>query len=222
VTRALRTAIVTEQLKPGERLAEESLGKELDVSRGPVREALRQLEIEGLIEPALRRGYVVVGISDADIDEIFSLRGAIEPLALSLSMQQVQPDSVQQLEHLIDDMLEAGRAHDPARFAAADVAFHSHFYVMAGHRRLRSAWEHLAPQVTLLLEVSNAIDRDLEAAALAHQSLLEAFEAQDVDRLMSALVFHLSNSRQLIIRGRVSGQAVKAWMRVARGQTTKE
>jgi GntR family transcriptional regulator of gluconate operon len=199
VIATLRQAIIAQEFEPGEALVEATTAARLGVSRGPMREAIRRLEVEGLVE-AGRRGYLVVGISDDDIDEIYSVRGVLERLAITLAVERRTPEEEDQLQLLQAEIDEAAKSKDAIRFAAADVAFHSFFYNMARNRRLFGMWEQIAPSVKLLLETTNYIDRDLRSAARAHRALLVAFIDNDLDGLSNILEDHLRNSRRLVAR----------------------
>jgi GntR family transcriptional regulator, gluconate operon transcriptional repressor len=198
VIATLRQAIIAQEFEPGESLVEATTAARLGVSRGPLREAIHRLEIEGLVK-AGRRGYVVVGISEEDIDEIYTLRGVLERLAVTLACERRTPEDNDRLRVLLNEMEEATKSKEPIRFAAADIAFHSFFYTMARHRRLLGMWEQIAPSVEILLETTNYVDRDLAFAAQAHRSFLEAFLADDLPSLFDLLDEHLRHSRELVV-----------------------
>ena len=195
----LRSEIVAGEIPQGEHLVEEKVAAELGVSRGSFREALAQLHYEGLLETA-RRGYVVLGISEADIDEIRGLREVLEDMAASLAIRHASPEDDARLSSVVEAMNHAAAAGDSFRFAALDVEFHSSFYEIARHRRLTTAWKQLAPSVALLLQVSNMSGRDLNDAARAHGVLAAAFAARDLPDLQSELRSHIANSATLVVR----------------------
>jgi GntR family transcriptional regulator of gluconate operon len=201
VATILRNAIVAEELAPGERLVEEKTAAEFGVSRSSLREALRQLSHEGLVDDA-GKGYVVVGISEEDIAEIFSLRVALEGMAVSLAVRKASAADDARLSGIVADMRRAAAEKEGLRFARLDIDFHSVFYEVARHSRLTSAWLQLAPSVNLLLEVSNTTNRDLAAAARNHALLANAFVARDTSRLQEELQRHLDRSAKLVARAR--------------------
>jgi DNA-binding GntR family transcriptional regulator len=201
VATTLRNAIVAEELQPGERLVEEKTAAEFGVSRASLREALRQLSHEGLLKD-VGRGYVVVGISAEDIAEIFSLRLALEGMAISLAVKQATSDDDSRLSKIVSDMKRAAAEKEGLRFDSLDIDFHSTFYEVARHSRLTNAWLQLAPSVILLLEVSNTTNRDLASAARSHALLVSAFVARDTSRLQEELQRHLDRSSKLVARAR--------------------
>jgi GntR family transcriptional regulator of gluconate operon len=201
VARILRNAIVAEELVTGSRLVEEKTAAEFGVSRASLREALRQLNHEGLVKDA-GKGYVVVGISEDDIAEIFSLRRTLEEMAAALAVTNASTDDDAHLLKIVSDMKRAAVDKEALRFAALDIEFHSTFYEVARHSRLTNAWLQLAPSVNILLEVSNTTNRDLAAAAKNHSLLASAFVARDTPRLQEELQRHLDRSSKLVARAR--------------------
>ena len=115
VIATLRQAIIAQEFEPGESLVEATTAARLGVSRGPLREAIRRLEVEGLVE-AGRRGYVVVGISNDDIDEIYSVRAVLEPFAVTLAVDRRTPKDEEELQLLQTEIDEATKSKEPFRF----------------------------------------------------------------------------------------------------------
>ncbi|GAA0905159.1 MULTISPECIES: GntR family transcriptional regulator [Streptomyces] len=190
VAHQLRVLIVTGQLEPGTHLVEGALAGRFDVSRGPIRDALRLLEAEGLVE-SRRRGVYVTGLSEDDVDELFTLRESMETLALTRAVERAGKLDTDALDSLVTAMREAADRGDPAAFAQADLAFHSAFYSLAGHRRLAAVWEQYRPVFGVILDVTNTQDRDLHPAAEAHADLLRAIRSRDVAEATSLLSSHL-------------------------------
>lgn len=196
IAHELRVMIVTGQMPPGARLVEDGLSAQFDVSRGPIRDALRLLENEGLVV-AQRRGVAVAGLTSTDVDELYSLREALEMLALRESMRRDGVDwSI--LEEPLSDLRSAADEGSAAAFAAADLEFHSRLYVLSGHRRLQSNWAQHRPIFHVLLEASNAQDVDLHPSAEAHADLLRVFRSGNVEEAASLLSEHLFGARNRI------------------------
>ncbi|MEE2043663.1 enolase C-terminal domain-like protein [Nocardiopsis tropica] len=131
----LRRLIVTGRYAPGTSLVEGHLAEQFDLSRGPIRDALKLLASEGLIDTN-RRSATVVGLGGDDIDELFSLRGSLEQLALEIGLNRDRAGLAEGLRAPLEQMRRAREERDPDAFTAADVRFHSVFYDVAGHRRL--------------------------------------------------------------------------------------
>ena len=114
VFETLRDAIITQVLKPGERLMEIQLADEMGVSRTPVREAIRKLELEGLVIMVPRKGAYVAGVSMKDIHEVYEVRAALEMLAVSLAAERITDEELDALERQVLQESEAEASEDTA------------------------------------------------------------------------------------------------------------
>lgn len=193
----MRVLIVTGRIAPGTHLVEAQLSTMFGVSRGPIRDALTVLEREGLVE-SRRRGVFVRGLTTRDIDELYSVREAIETMALRLAASAPQSEWERALPAL-DEMREAAEAHDHLSFAHADMAFHASFYAIADHHRLRNIWEQYEPTFGVLLELTTAEDLDLGPSYQAHVDLHELMIADRVDDALASLQEHLVGSRARLV-----------------------
>lgn len=199
ITEHLRDAIVRGELPRGRRLLEGQLAEEFDVSRGPVRDAFRQLERESLVESRGASGTFVIGISEVDIDELYSLRGAIELLAAELAVERSTAGDWAELALLTDELERTADEHDRESFAAADIEFHSRIYGLSGHRRLSEIWHQYAPMLTTLLRTTVLVQADLHESAAKHRLLLDLMAAGDQPSVASELREHLRSSHQRML-----------------------
>ena len=173
--REVRTAILNRDLPPGSRLVEAQLAEELGVSRLPVREALIQLESEGLAVRIPGRGKVVASLSAADVREVYTLRAAVETLAFRLAKDHVTSADQRSLERLIDNMEQAATQGDVRKLAALDVQFHEQIVRLSHHRRALAVWRSMTVQMQLLsLRVIDTLYRDLAVVPDHHRALLDA------------------------------------------------
>jgi GntR family transcriptional regulator of gluconate operon len=219
VAEELRVQIITGQLEPGTHLVEGALAESFDVSRGPVRDALRQLELEGLVASRRGRGgnragragrVVVTGLSGSDVDELYSLRETLESMAVRLAAslhggnsqhggngQATDDDSAgwKLAAECVTGMRQCADDRDAVRFAELDMVFHGQFYRLSGHRRLASVWDQYCPVFAVMLSVTTAQDRDLHPSAEAHAELLAAARDGDAETAVSLLAEHLLGSR---------------------------
>ena len=124
VFNTLRDAILTGKLVPGERLMENQLAEKLGVSRTPVREALRMLELENLVELVPRKGAQVLDMTEKDIVNILEIRSALEGLATSLACRKMTKECLQQLKNMEVDFERAVAENDVERFVDIDEDFH--------------------------------------------------------------------------------------------------
>lgn len=198
VVRNLREAIVQGDLAVGTHLVEDAMAAQFGVSRGPVRDALRELEAEGLVRTR-RRGAFVVGIDSDDIDELYSLRGAVESLAARLAMGREEVDW-QASERLVERMHEMAAAGNAEVFAEADIAFHSLIYENSGHRRLLDVWRQYEAILACLLRRTVLLDIDLVESAGKHETLLNLLKSDSPDQMLAELADHLEGSRRRMLR----------------------
>lgn len=195
VARVLRQRIVRGELAPGARLTEEALAEEFAVSRGPVRDALTQLSFEKLVEVQRPRGVYIVGLTSDDVDQLYSLRGALEQLALSRAMRVDDDDRWQPMADAAQRMAEAADAGDHAAFVTADLDFHSQIYALADHPRLEGAWNQYLPTFTALLEVTINHDEDLHESSDDHVKLLDVMRTGAPADAAAVLSAHLDGAR---------------------------
>lgn len=195
VADVLRQRIVRGELMPGSRLTEEGLAEEFSVSRGPVRDAVKQLSFEKLIEVHEPRGIYIVGLSDDDVDQLYSLRGALEHLATERAMRVVDDARWRPSRDAVSRMMAAADRGDHEAFAYADLDFHSEVYALADHPRLDAAWRQYLPTFSALLEVTINHDEDLHNSAADHDRLYAAMRSGDVAAAHEVLDAHLQGAR---------------------------
>ncbi|MCC5912038.1 MAG: GntR family transcriptional regulator [Clostridiaceae bacterium] len=143
----LREAILEGKLEPGRRLMEIQLAEELGVSRTPVREAIRKLELEGLVIMVARKGAYVADVSVKDIIEVLEIRGAIEGLAASLAAERMTDEEVKELQTLAAEFKDSHVANNIERMIEKDIAFHEKIFVAARNEKLYQISQGLREQV---------------------------------------------------------------------------
>jgi GntR family transcriptional regulator of gluconate operon len=199
VARVLRQRIVRGELAPGERITEEALAEEFSVSRGPVRDALTQLSFEKLVEVQRPRGVYIVGLTRDDVDQLYSLRGALEQLALARAMRVDDDARWAAMAAAVERMGEAADAGDHAAFVAADLEFHSQIYALADHPRLEGAWNQYLPTFTALLEVTINHDEDLHESSGDHVTLMDVMRSGTPSQAAKVLSAHLDGARERML-----------------------
>lgn len=191
----IRRRIVHGGLVQGDRLTEEGVAEEFGVSRGPVRDAVSQLVYEGLVELRRPRGIYIKGLSGEDIEQLYSLRTALEQLAVARAMG-AGDESWKPAEELVERMALAAESGDHGAFYRADVAFHSMFYELADHPRLLATWRQYEPTFTALLDVTINHDEDLHESAQSHRALYELIRSGDADAVARELDDHLRRAEE--------------------------
>ena len=199
VAAALREAIAAGKLARGERLIEVDLAAKYGVSRGPIRDAIRILQLEGLVENG-SGGVTVAGLDQDDINEIYSLRGAIEGLAVRLIAQRRSHDDYERLGHHVSVMEQAACTSDSASFAQADIAFHNEICLVSRHKRLADVWQRYKAIMMTLLRLTLSPDQDFKASAAKHRKLLDLIRAGDPHAAEAELADHLDGSRARMVR----------------------
>jgi DNA-binding GntR family transcriptional regulator len=210
VVERLRKAIWSGRLAPDERLREEILAEFLGVSRGPIREALSRLEREGLVVKQPNRGAVVARLSPEDLYEVFSLRLAIERLAIRMAVRNAEPKHLDQMQDVINQMaaLQAD-ALTEQEAAALDVQFHEILYESAKHKRLYDCWSNLKPQVYIFLLSRNVANSDFRALAVqSHQEILDTIRSRDETRAETLIEYHLQSAFERIQKVYPSNKSV--------------
>jgi DNA-binding GntR family transcriptional regulator len=185
----IREAIFSGAYPPGAQLREVELSEALDVSRGPVREALLRLEREGLVRSGWHRGATVTQLSPKDVAEIDSLRGALEQLAVEEVVAHASDRDLAAIEEAAERM---ERAHDEPEMVRYDIEFHDAVYAAAGHRRLDDAWQTIRSQVHLFLLSRVRISSEGYLAHIPgeHRELIAALRARDADTALELFSVH--------------------------------
>lgn len=190
----LRHLILSGELRPGERLIEERLTEEFGVSRPPLREALRILQRDGLIKTMPRRGSVVMPLTADDVREIYSLRWALERLAIELTVPVTDASALKPLRDALDVMAAAAESGDPEQLLQANWDFHFTLCGLPGHRRLLQAYESLMLQLRLCMALNLRFRKELygdPAETVArHRHLVELIEAGDRSAVLAELEHH--------------------------------
>lgn len=184
VTTALRDAILSGELRPGERLLQEQLADQLRVSRIPLRDALRRLEAEGLVRIGPRRGAEVASLSLADVIEVYDIRVALEPELMRRAVSTLQPADIKRLVDMSEQM--DARVDEPAEGRRARRRFYSELYAYADRPRTYRFLLGLRDDVQRYHVMKNT-----ERALHDHAELRECIRVKDADRAASVHSQHL-------------------------------
>jgi len=196
----LREKVVNGSFTPGQRLVEASLADEMDVSRGTVRDALKELEDEGLIENIPRRGTYIVDLGPADVREVYDLRAAIEMRAVRLVVERSPRGAPQvQLRQIIERIEKAVIAGDGRRAQELDMAFHGELYRLSGSRRLEEAFRRILPVMRLVNRSRHQLFPTLADVPREHLPLVEAIESGSIAGAEEAIDHHLAHARDLLV-----------------------
>lgn len=185
----IREAVFTGVYPPGAQLREVELARALEVSRGPVREALLRLEREGLVHSAWHRGTTVTTLSPDDVAELDSLRGALERLAVERVVAHATDEDLAAVAAAADRM---GQTSDVYALVRHDVEFHDAVYAAAHHFRLSAAWDAIRSQVHLFLLTRIGVSTEdyLDLVPDEHRELVAALRARDTTAALALFATH--------------------------------
>jgi DNA-binding GntR family transcriptional regulator len=194
--RRLRSEILSGELAPGERLVEEQLTRRFGTSRAPLREALRLLGQQGLVEHLPRRGVRVTQLSARDMDELFTLRDALEQFAVRCAFGDggmPDPVLVGALRDAVEEIERAAARGTALEQDAAHRGFHLALVALAGHSHLLRVYEPLLLQLQLYMATNmrrEARDRSPREGAQRHRRLYEAVMSGGADAVLAELDHH--------------------------------
>lgn len=193
----IRESILSGALRPGQQLVQAEIAAQMNISRAPVREALRQLEQEGLIESIPYRGTFVSRVTRRDILELYSLRGALESMAARLIITSCHDRDVANLEAIVARMMEAAEAGDLQALNIADVEFHTQLCVLSNHRHLIRSWQTSTNLIRRVLSFRNRLNTP-HAVVDMHRPIVEAIRDRDAAAAQRAIEAHCLDSGEAL------------------------
>lgn len=194
VFNAIENAILDGEYKDGDSLNELRLSKELGVSRTPVREALMQLELEGLVRNVPNKGAVVVGVTDQDIHDIYEIRKRIEGLASRLCAESITDDELRALEQIVDLQEFYLLKNDTEQIWKLDGDFHKIIYDASRSRPLRFTLSNFHNYIKKARDISVQTEGRAEKTVAEHRAILDAIRAHNGDLAEQLTAQHISNA----------------------------
>jgi DNA-binding GntR family transcriptional regulator len=200
VVEIVREAIMSGDLAPGSPLRQEDLAQRFAAGRPPVREALKQLEMEGLITYRARRGYIVTPLSVADVQEIFEIRSLLEVRAAYFAAQNRTEADVAHLETIVQQMeaLDIQTPADATSFSRMNRAFHNVIFVVSGRKMISEIMNRLQNRVERYIRYGSFNIRDQERVNDQHRQILDAFARRDHDLIAAVSRVHIQNTEDAI------------------------
>ncbi|MFA7468551.1 MAG: GntR family transcriptional regulator [Desulfotomaculaceae bacterium] len=199
VFEVLKDAIINGKLKPGERLMEIQLAEELGVSRTPVREAIRKLELEGFLVIVPRKGAYVAGISFKDIADVFEVRAALEALAAGLAAERVTEAGLDELERSLVQIAELSDSDDLGSVVERDTSFHDVIYKASRNQCLVQIVSNLKDQIQRFRAASLARPGRTKIAIHEHRKIVEAIADRNVELAQTLAREHIENAEQVML-----------------------
>lgn len=200
VFNTLRQAILKGDLLPGERLMEIQLANKLGVSRTPIREAIRKLELEGLVIMIPRKGAIVAEITEKDLRDVLEVRASLEVLAIELACARITEEGLLKLEEALNDFEEALHSKDVTLIAEKDVAFHDVIFNATHNERLIQTLNNLREQiyryrVEFLKDFSHH-----ERLKAEHREIFGTIKDKNKEQARKLIVEHINNQELHVIK----------------------
>lgn len=196
VFNAIENAILSGEYKDGESLSELKISNELSVSRTPVREALMQLELEGLVRNIPNKGAVVVGVTEKDIEDIYAIRISIEGLAAKLCTQKITDEELRALEKIADLQEFYLMKNDTEQLLKLDGDFHKIIYDSSRSRPLRFMLTNFHNYIRHARDISVQTQGRAEKTVAEHRAILEAIRSRDAALAEKLTAEHIINAKE--------------------------
>lgn len=200
VFKTLRQAILRGELKPGERLMEIHLANRLGVSRTPIREAIRKLELEGLVIMIPRRGAEVAKITEKSLKDVLEVRRCLDALSVELACDRITQEEEQQLGTACREFEEATKTGDATVIARADVKFHDIIIAAAGNERLTSLINNLAEQMYRYRFEYIKDESNHERIIMEHRNIYNSVMTKDKSKAAQAVKTHIDSQEETIVK----------------------
>ena len=198
VFNTLRKAILRGELKPGERLMEIQLANKLGVSRTPIREAIRKLELEGLVLMIPRKGAEVAQITEKNMQDVLEVRKALEELSVQLACERITPEQVEEMKMAAEDFRKVLKSADVTKIAEADVKFHDIIFAATNNQRLITLLNNLREQMYRFrveyLKQKECYPQLLEE----HDKLIALISGGEVEEACELMGCHIDNQASTV------------------------
>ena len=190
----IRSDILNGKYKRGEELVESSIGKELGISRTPVREAIRQLELEGLVQLVPNKGAFVTGISEKDVRDIYLIRARLEGLAARMAAKNITPELLDAMEETVVLSEYHAKKEHYEQVCEMDSKFHKLLYKASGSRILEHTLTDFHQYVQRVRMASIMKKRRMEKSTDEHDAILTAIREHDEEKAELVATRHISNT----------------------------
>jgi len=194
VVSRIRDMIIEGQLPAGVRIHEGQLGQQLGVSRTPLREALKVLANEGLVELIPNRGATVRKLTTKDVKDMLTVLGSLESLAGPMTCENASDDEIREVRRLHDEMLTYYSTGDRLQYFKRNQQIHTALIALTGNESLALVYDILQSRMKRIRYLGHRTDKQWAAAVADHEDMIGALEARDSQRLASAMVNHIART----------------------------
>lgn len=192
----LKNAIITGEIPAGIRIVETEYAAKLHISRTPLREALRKLERDGLVEYVIRRGVVVRAFTIEDVEEIYTIRNALEMITLPAIIQNATPKDIQSMRDKLRQMDRLMEENQIERLSAVARAFHDQLTAISGLKRILRVIQGQDEYIHRFSAMSIAKDTRRGFAHQEHHKIVDLVEQKDLEGLQALMQRHIELSKQ--------------------------
>jgi DNA-binding GntR family transcriptional regulator len=196
----IREAIIAGELKPGERLMEVQLAEKMGVSRTPVREAIRKLELEGMVEMIPRKGAHVAEVSVKDIMDVLEVRASLDGLATSLAATRITPEEIKELKHVYTQFVTNVEKDNVSGTIKKDVEFHDVIYRASRNEKLIQISNNLKEQVQRFRVIYLKGFGSTRDVIREHEQIIEAITTNNSDMALKIAYDHIKKQEETIIK----------------------
>lgn len=196
----LREMILQGELRPGEKVPEEQLCERFGVSRTPIREALKVLAAEGVLQILPHRGAIVARITEEQIEELFPIMASLERLAGLLACARASDDDIARVRALHDAMMGHFEKDEEAEYLRHNRLIHEAFFAIAGNATLSAYYQQILTRIHACRFVVRKSRYHWAAAVEEHKAMIEALEARDAPRLGALMERHVMGTTAGIAR----------------------
>ena len=200
VTQRLRTLLVEGRIAPGAKLNERELCEALHVSRTPLREAIKRLAAEGLVDLLPNRGAVAVTLTEADVEQAFEVLAALDGLAGERAVERASDAEIAEIQALHYEMRACHARQDLSGYYRLNAQIHTAINAAAGNPVLTETYTRLNARVQALRFRTNQDSAKWRRAVLEHEQMMQALAARDGAALRAVLVLHLLHKRDTVLQ----------------------
>ncbi len=199
VFNTLREAILKGEFAPGERLMEKQLAERMGVSRTPIREAIRKLELEGLVVMVPRKGAEVASITDKDIVDVLEVRATLEALAVKLACKKMSEEDVEELVHVNEEFRAAAKKKDVEMIINKDVEFHDVIFHSSENDKLIQIINNLREQIYRFRVEYIYKMEDYQQLVLEHDEIVNAMKERRGNDASTIAQCHIENQEKSVL-----------------------
>ena len=199
VFNTLRQAILRGELKPGERLMEIQLANKLGVSRTPIREAIRKLELEGLVLMIPRKGAEVAEITEKSLRDVLEVRRALEDLSVQLACEKITKEEIRELERVAKEFQQVVKSSDITEIAEVDVRFHDIIYTATDNQKLIQLLNNLREQMYRYRVEYLKRDGVFPQLIAEHEAIIRHIENNEKEKATEVMCRHIDNQVEAVI-----------------------